>query len=264
MSKNSPIREVAARIVDDTCGSLAYCVSGWLQLFIGGLFVVLCYVAAGIPLLLGYMHECLTSVMAGNERLPELRGIRAMFGNGLRVLAIGLVYGALIILPFAALLLAEIFTLPGMAITRPPGAGDFMGYNVRYSGFSSTAVIITVTSMAMTFTFMTLFSNAWLRYAIYGSLRSALNPVKTLRWTVANPELLLSKMFSFGIIGLIFAIPGLLIAAVPGIDRTYSLPFILFTAISPWLFFAGLASNTFLRGRQIRYLRKDGKLKSAD
>ena len=264
MAKNSPIREVAARIADDTLGSLAYCVSRLPALFVGGLFVILCYVAAGIPLLLGYMHQCLTSVMAGNERLPDLKGIRTMFGNGLRTTALGVVYGVLIILPFAALLLVEIFTLPGMSITRPPGAGDFIGYNVRYTGFSAAAVIITLTTMAMTFTFMTLFSNAWLRYAIYGSLRSALNPVKTLKWTIANPELLLSKMFSFGIIGFIFAVPGLLIAAMPGIDRAYSLPFILFTAISPWLFFAGLASNTFLRGRQIRYLRKEGKLKSAD
>lgn len=262
MAKNSPIREVAARIIDDTCGSLAYCASGWLQMFAGGLFVILCYAVAGIPLLLGYMHECLACVMAGNERLPGLRGIRAMFGNGLRVLTIGVVYGALILLPFAALLVAEIFTLPGMSITRPAGTGDFMGYNVRYSGFTETALIVTATTMAMTFSFMTLFSNAWLRYAIYGSLRSALNPVKTLGWTIANPELLLSKMFSFGIIGFIFAIPGLLIAAMPGIDRTYSLPFILFTAISPWLFFAGLASNTFIRGRQIRYLLKNGKLKN--
>jgi hypothetical protein len=71
-------------------------------------------------------------------------------------------------------------------------------------------------------------------------------------------------MFSFGIIGTIFAIPGLLIAAVPGIDRTYSLPFMLFTVLSPWLFFAGLASNTFIRGRQIRTMIEDGTLKRVD
>ena len=210
-------REVAAKIVDDTLGSLTYCVSRLPALVIGGLIVIFCYLAAGIPLLLGYMHQCLTSVMAGNERLPEFRDVRAIFGNGLRITALAVVYGGLIILPFAALLIAEIFTLPGMAITRSPGGGDVLGYTFRYTGFSATAVIITATSMALTFTFMTLFSNAWLRYAIYGSLRSALDPVKTVRWTIANPELLLSKMFSFGIIGFIFAIPGLLIAAMPGI-----------------------------------------------
>ncbi len=257
-------REIAVKVWDDTRCSLAYCMSGWLELLAGGLVIVLCYLVVGTPLVLGYMHECLKRVMAGDERLPRFSITWTMMGNGLRIGAIGLFYGALVVLPFAALLAVEIFTLPGIAISRVSEGADFLSYKIRYEGISATALIITATTLALTFVLMTLFSNAWLRYAIYGNLRSAMNPLTTLKWTVANPELLLNKMISFGVIGAVFAVPGLLITAMPGIDRTYSLPFLLFTAISPWLFFAGLASNTFLRGRQIRYLQEYGKLKSEE
>ena len=97
-----------------------------------------------------------------------------------------------------------------------------------------------------------------------GRLRSAINPITTIKWTLANPALLLSKMFSFGLLGAIFGIPGLLAFLMPGVDRDWWPPFSLYTVAYPWLVFTGLTSNTFLRGRQIRGLLKEGKLKPAD
>jgi membrane associated rhomboid family serine protease len=71
-------------------------------------------------------------------------------------------------------------------------------------------------------------------------------------------------MLSFGLLGAIFGVPGLLIFLMPGIDSEWWLPFKLYTIAYPWLVFAGLTSNTFLRGRQIRGLLKEGKIKLVD
>jgi hypothetical protein len=257
-------RDIANKTLDDTRSSLAYCASGLLDLLIGGLATLSCIIAIGIPVLLGYLHACLTGVMAGNEALPRFGKSPGLLKNGLRVAAIGLVYVIVIVLPFLALLALEIFTLPGLTITKLNGPGDAFAFTVQYNGFTATTVIITLTSLALTYVFTTLFSNAWLRYALGESLRSAMNPVRTFRWTLANPDLILSKMFSFGLLGVLFAVPGLLVALMPGVDRDWSLLFLAYTVAYPWLVFTGLTANTFLRGRQIRSLLQEGKIKSVN
>ncbi len=257
-------RDIAVKSADETHSSLAYCASRLQELFLGGLATLSCFILVGIPALLGYLHACLTSVMAGDETLPRFGNSPGMLKNGMCVAAIGLIYAVVVGLPFLALLIIEILTLPGLTITRLNGPGDPFAFTVSYNGFTATTVIITLTTLALSFVFTTLFSNAWLRYALYGSLRSAINPITTIKWTLANPALLLSKMFSFGLLGAIFGIPGLLAFLMPGIDRDWWPLFTLYTVAYPWLVFTGLTSNTFLRGRQIRGLLKEGKLKPAD
>lgn len=257
-------RDIADKSADDTRSSLAYCASGLREMLVGGLITLSCFLLVGIPLLLGYMHRCLTEVMGGDERLPGFGRPRDLIGNGLRLTAIGVIYAIVVGIPFLALFLIEILTLPGLTITKISNPGDTLGYMVRYDGFTATVVIITLTSVALSFAFSTLFSNAWLRHALGDSLRSAANPVKTLRWTLANPVLLLSKMFSFGLLGVIFGIPGLLALLVPGADRDLWPLFAMYSIAYPWLVFTGLIANTFLRGRQIRGLLSEGKLKPAD
>ena len=105
-------REIAIKSVEDTRSSLAYCASGLMTLLIGGLVTLFCVIAVGIPILLGYLHSCLTGVMAGDEALPRFGKSPGLLKNGLRVAAIGLVYVVVIVLPFLALLIIEIFTLP--------------------------------------------------------------------------------------------------------------------------------------------------------
>jgi hypothetical protein len=257
-------REIAIKSVEDTRSSLAYCASGLKELLIGGLVTLSCVIAVGIPALLGYLHACLSGVMAGDEALPRFGKSPGLLKNGLRVTAIGLVYVVVVVLPLLALLALEILTLPGITITKLNGSGEAFAFTVSYNGFTAATVIITLTSLALTLVFTTLFSNAWLRYALGGSLRSAMNPVKTIKWTVTNPDLILSKMFSFGLLGVLFAVPGLLIALMPGVDRDWSLLFRAYTVAYPWLVFTGLTANTFLRGRQIRSLLKEGKIKPVD
>jgi hypothetical protein len=264
MTMTGLAREIAIKSLEDTRSSLAYCASGLKALLIGGLVTLFCLIAVGIPALLGYLHACLTGVMAGDEAIPRFGKSPGLLKNGLRVTAIGLVYVVVVVLPFLALLALEILALPGITITKLNGPGEAFAFTVSYNGFTATTVIITMTTLALTFVFTTLFSNAWLRYALGESLRSAMNPVKTFKWTLANPVLFLSKMFSFGMLGVLFAVPGLLIALMPGVDRDWSLLFRAYTVAYPWLVFTGLTANTFLRGRQIRSLLKEGKIKSVD
>jgi hypothetical protein len=257
-------REIAIKSVEDTRNSLAYCASGLRELLIGGFVIIACVILVGFPFFLGYLHACLTRVMAGDETLPRFGKSPGLLKDGLRVIAIGLVYVVVIVLPFLVLLALEIFTLPGLTITKLNGPGEAFAFTVSYSGFTATTVIITITSLALTFVFTTLFSNAWLQYTLDGQLRQAMNPVRTIKWTLANPDLILSKMFSFGLLGLLFAVPGLLVALLPGVDRDWWLPFRLYTIAYLWLVFMGLTANTFLRGRQIRSLLKEGKIRSVD
>ena len=60
---------------------------------LGGLFVLLSTVVAGIPFLLGYVARMTRNIIAGDPRpLPEWNDLGEFFGEGLMLFAVGLIY----------------------------------------------------------------------------------------------------------------------------------------------------------------------------
>jgi len=66
----------------------------WLpKVLIGGLFVLLSTVVAGIPFLLGYVARMTRNIMAGDSLpLPEWNDLGEFFGEGLVLFAVSLIY----------------------------------------------------------------------------------------------------------------------------------------------------------------------------
>src|SRR5476651_409800 len=63
------------------------------KVMIGGLFVLLSTVVAGIPFLLGYTARMTRNIIAGDPRpLPEWDDLGEFFGEGLMLFAVGLIY----------------------------------------------------------------------------------------------------------------------------------------------------------------------------
>jgi hypothetical protein len=66
----------------------------WLtKILIGGLFTLLTVVLVGVPFVLGYWARTLKNVTAGKQHpLPEWDDLGGIFGDGLRLVGVGLVY----------------------------------------------------------------------------------------------------------------------------------------------------------------------------
>jgi hypothetical protein len=87
----------------------------WLtKILVGGLFALLSAVLVGIPFLLGYWARTLKNVAAGKRPLPEWDDLGGIFGEGLRLVGVYLVYalglavvlglvGAILLVPFMVL-----------------------------------------------------------------------------------------------------------------------------------------------------------------
>ena len=73
--------------------------SSWFfKVFLGGIFLILSAVVAGLPFILGYEIEHIRGVAEQKEAiLPEWKNMRKLFKEGLIVLCVALVYAALLL-----------------------------------------------------------------------------------------------------------------------------------------------------------------------
>ncbi|HYR29748.1 MAG TPA: DUF4013 domain-containing protein [Thermoanaerobaculia bacterium] len=82
------------------------------KILIGGLFQLAAVLLIGWPFVLGYCAKLARNVAAGMERpLPDWDDLGEYFAEGLRLIAVGIVY----VIPFIALF--AIFIIPSMALT---------------------------------------------------------------------------------------------------------------------------------------------------
>jgi hypothetical protein len=105
----------------------------WIKkILIGGAFSLLCGVLVGIPFVLGYMARLLRNVVAGQARpLPEWDDLGGIFGDGLNLAVVYLVYavvvGVVLCVPFMLLWL-PLMAIGGRAEAEPSAVlGIFSG-----------------------------------------------------------------------------------------------------------------------------------------
>ena len=67
--------------------------SWFFKVFLGGLILLLCGLAVGLPLILGYQIRHITAVSRHDDTvLPEWKNLKAIFKDGLVVLAVTIIY----------------------------------------------------------------------------------------------------------------------------------------------------------------------------
>jgi Protein of unknown function (DUF4013) len=103
----------------------------WIvKILVGGLFALLSMVLVGLPFVFGYVARTLKRVAAGESRpLPSWDDLGGIFGDGLRVFGVQIVYS----LGVAAVVLAPMCLVGAGAVAmgttaeRVPGSEDVMG-----------------------------------------------------------------------------------------------------------------------------------------
>lgn len=67
--------------------------SWFFKVFLGGLFILLCGLAAGLPFVLGYQIRHVAAVSKHEDSpLPEWKDLRSIFNDGLVILAVTIIY----------------------------------------------------------------------------------------------------------------------------------------------------------------------------
>jgi hypothetical protein len=231
MELKSAVTGIVRGWVRDTLNSLRYCISvrnGWKILW-GGVMVLLSTIVIGFPLLFGYLTRCLKAMLSGDMELPGFEDRRKMFVEGLKVSVLAGEYLLLTLIFFSIL-----FNIQAVSVVS-----NSMDKGMDYLTRTNVLIPVLVQGMA----FGVLFGNAWLRYILHGSLRSAMNPLKTILWMAENPQMILNNAFSTGLAGLLLLIPG----------------FLLVTA--PWVTFIGFSSNAYIRVKTYHDMVSAGALK---
>jgi hypothetical protein len=93
-----------------------------VKILVGGLFTLLSAALVGLPFVLGYWGRTLRNVAAGQDRpLPAWDDLGRLFGDGLRLLGVYLVYAVGLAVALAAL--SSVFVVP-LALAGRSGLGD--------------------------------------------------------------------------------------------------------------------------------------------
>lgn len=209
----------------------------------------------------GYLHECLAGAMAGSERLPRFSNNRRMYGKGLRISLIGRIYLALLLVPYIALVAIEIIFLPGTKIAYTGKEADLLGVALHTESLLP-AGIATGGDVHSIYSRFFIALQLWLA-ALCAKRQPAVGdqPDRHVQVDALEPRVVVSQYDLVRARGRPPGRPRAVDGGPAGINRPLWLPFVLFTIASTWLVFGGLASNSFLRGRKIRRLLGEGKLK---
>jgi len=124
-----------------------------LKVFVGSLFVLLCFVGLGIPVIAGYMIRVCQRVMRNDEELlPEWSDVGVMFITGIKYIAVTLLYQ----LP-VFLLMIPLLAFAVMGAMVEPSESAAMIFGLYLFGFLLLAIpyalLYTLLSPVITYRF---------------------------------------------------------------------------------------------------------------